>query len=103
VKRRLLFAAMAIMAADRAAAIAQPYVSEIIFTGATFCPAGFLPADGRLLPIAEYDTLFALLGTTYGGDGESTFALPMLKVVRTASGETLLPCIAHAGIFPSPT
>lgn len=47
--------------------------------GGNFAPAGWMFCDGQLLPIAENDALFALIGTTYGGDGQSTFALPDLR------------------------
>ncbi len=57
----------------------QPYVGEIIITGHNFCPAGYMEASGQLLPISENETLFQLIGTTYGGDGEWTFALPNLN------------------------
>jgi len=56
----------------------QPYVGEIRMFGGSFAPAGWMTCDGQLLPISEYDTLFNLIGTTYGGDGQSTFALPNL-------------------------
>jgi microcystin-dependent protein len=46
--------------------------------GGSFAPAGWMTCDGQVLPISEYDTLFNLIGTTYGGDGQSTFALPNL-------------------------
>ena len=49
-----------------------------MFAG-NFAPAGWAFCDGSLLPISEYETLFALIGTTYGGDGQSTFALPDLR------------------------
>ena len=54
--------------------MAEPYVGEIILVGFNFAPVGWAFCDGRLLPIAEYETLFNLIGTTYGGDGEATFA-----------------------------
>jgi microcystin-dependent protein len=57
---------------------AQPYVGEIVASGRNFCPADWAKADGTLLSIAENDTLFQLYGTTYGGDGQVTFALPNL-------------------------
>jgi microcystin-dependent protein len=58
--------------------MAQPYVGEVrIFCG-NFAPAGWMLCQGQLLPISEYETLFNLIGTTYGGDGQSTFALPSL-------------------------
>lgn len=57
----------------------QPFVGEIRFFAGSFAPAGWAFCDGSLLAIAEYETLFQLIGTTYGGDGESTFALPDLR------------------------
>lgn len=59
--------------------MAQPYVGEIRMFAGNFQPAGWMFCDGRLLPISEYETLFQLIGTTYGGDGQSTFALPDLS------------------------
>ncbi len=56
--------------------MAQPYVGEIRMFAGNFAPAGWMFCDGQLLPISEYETLFNLIGTTYGGDGQSTFALP---------------------------
>src|SRR5271167_3040206 len=58
--------------------MSQPYVGEIRMFGGNFAPAGWMTCDGQLLPISEYETLFNLIGTTYGGDGQSTFALPDL-------------------------
>jgi microcystin-dependent protein len=59
--------------------MAQPYVGEIRMFGGNFAPAGWMFCEGALLPIAENETLFQLIGTTYGGDGQSTFALPDLR------------------------
>lgn len=59
--------------------MAQPYIGEIRMFGGNFAPAGWAFCDGSLQPIAVYDTLFSLIGTTYGGDGVSTFALPDLR------------------------
>lgn len=59
--------------------MSQPYVGEIRMFGSNFPPAGWMFCQGQLLPIADYDTLFNLIGTTYGGDGQSTFALPDLQ------------------------
>jgi microcystin-dependent protein len=56
-----------------------PYVGEIRMFGGNFAPAGWMFCEGQLLSIAENDVLFALIGTTYGGDGENTFALPDLR------------------------
>jgi microcystin-dependent protein len=59
--------------------MAQPYVGEIRMFAGNFAPAGWAFCDGQMMPISEYETLFNLIGTTYGGDGESTFALPNLQ------------------------
>jgi len=59
--------------------MAQPYVGEIRIFAGNFAPAGWMFCEGQLLPISEYETLFNLIGTTYGGDGQSTFALPDLR------------------------
>src|SRR6478735_627923 len=59
--------------------MAQPYVGEIRMFAGNFAPAGWMFCEGQLLPISEYETLFNLIGTTYGGDGQSTFALPNLQ------------------------
>lgn len=59
--------------------MAQPYVGELRMFGGNFAPAGWMFCEGQLLPISGNDTLFQLIGTTYGGDGQSTFALPDLR------------------------
>jgi microcystin-dependent protein len=56
-----------------------PYVGEIRMFGGNFAPAGWAFCMGQLMPISENDTLFALIGTTYGGDGRETFGLPNLQ------------------------
>jgi microcystin-dependent protein len=58
--------------------MAQPYVGEIRMFAGNFAPAGWMFCEGAPLPISENDTLFQLIGTTYGGDGEETFNLPNL-------------------------
>jgi microcystin-dependent protein len=59
--------------------MAQPYVGEIRMFAGNFAPAGWMFCEGQLLPISENETLFQLIGTTYGGDGQSTFGLPDLR------------------------
>ena len=59
--------------------MAQPYVGEIRIFAGNFAPAGWMFCAGQLLPISENETLFQLIGTTYGGDGQSTFGLPDLS------------------------
>lgn len=72
--------------------MSQPFVGEIRMFGGTFAPAGWAFCSGQLLPISENDTLFQLIGTTYGGDGQSTFGLPDLQgriPVHAGNGYTL--------------
>jgi microcystin-dependent protein len=57
----------------------EPYVGEIRMFGGNFAPAGWAFCDGSTIPIVENDVLFQLIGTTYGGDGQSTFNLPDLQ------------------------
>jgi microcystin-dependent protein len=59
--------------------VAQPYIGEIRIFAGNFAPAGWMDCDGQLLAISENDVLFQLIGTTYGGDGQTTFALPNLQ------------------------
>ena len=73
--------------------MAQPYVGEIRMFASTFPPVGWLFCDGQELSISENETLFQLIGTTYGGDGQSTFMLPNLQ--------SRVPIHQHAGAgFP---
>ena len=59
--------------------MSDPYVGEIRLFGGSFAPTGWAFCDGQLLAIAAYETLFQLIGTTYGGDGVTTYALPDLR------------------------
>lgn len=59
--------------------MADPFVAEIRIFPFNFAPIGWAFCDGQLLPISQNTALFSLLGTTYGGDGKSTFALPNLQ------------------------
>jgi len=70
------------LAAILAAAPAQgqsTFLGQIIETPYTFCPRDYAPAEGQILPISQNTALFSLLGTTYGGNGQTTFALPDLR------------------------
>jgi len=57
----------------------DPFLGQLIMTAANFCPKGWLPANGQILSISQNSALFALLGTTYGGNGSNTFGLPDLR------------------------
>jgi microcystin-dependent protein len=59
--------------------MSQPFVGEVRLVGFNFNPTGWHLCDGSLLPISGYEVLFTLLGTTYGGDGQTTFGLPDLR------------------------
>ncbi len=66
----------------------DPFVAEIRIFGFNFAPKGWATCDGQLMPISQNTALFSLLGTTYGGDGKSTFALPDLNgAAPMASGD----------------
>lgn len=80
-KKALMIAGASFSLAIPASVQAQavPYVGEIITVGFQFCPLGWAEASGQLLPISENETLFVLIGTTYGGDGQDTFGLPDLR------------------------
>ncbi|MFZ2306999.1 MAG: tail fiber protein [Rhodoferax sp.] len=64
----------------------QPYIGEVICGGWNFCPNGWAECNGQLLSIAENDALFTLIGTTYGGDGQTNFAVPNIQG-RTMVGQ----------------
>lgn len=59
--------------------MATPFIGEIRLVGFNFAPSGWAFCDGAVMPIAENEALFSLIGTTYGGDGQSTFQLPDLQ------------------------
>lgn len=73
-------------------ASAEPYIGEVLLTGINFAPRGWMTCDGQLLAIAQNTALFSILGTTYGGDGRTTFGLPNLNgraVLGTGQGPGL--------------
>lgn len=59
--------------------MSQPYVGEVRLVGFNFAPYGWFTCQGQTLPISEYETLYNLIGTTYGGDGQTTFNVPDLQ------------------------
>lgn len=74
-----LASSMALGVSAPAQASADPLIGEMMTVGFNFCPRGWSEAAGQLLPISSNTALFSLLGTTYGGDGRTTFALPDLR------------------------
>jgi microcystin-dependent protein len=67
------------LTATPAQADSNPYLGDVMPVGFNFCPRGWAMANGALLPIASNSALFSLIGTTYGGDGRTTFGLPDLR------------------------
>ena len=78
----------------------EPYLGEVTIFGGSYAPRGFSFCEGQLLPISQYTALFSILGTRYGGDGRTTFALPNLKdAEKSLHGARYI--IALQGIYPS--
>ena len=74
----------------------QPFIGEIRWVGFNFALRGWATCDGQILSIAQNTALFSLLGTTYGGNGQTTFALPDMR------GRVAINCIiALEGVYPS--
>lgn len=98
IKRMLTATAGALaLAAGLGAAPASaqtPFIGEIRIMPYTFCPADFAQTNGQLLRISDYQALFSLIGTTFGGDGRTTFALPDLRgrvIIGDGQGQGLTP------------
>ena len=66
-------------AASPEAMSVEPFIGEVTMFGGNFAPRGWAFCEGQLLPIGEYQALFSILGTTYGGDGRTTFGLPDMR------------------------
>lgn len=80
----------------------DPLIAEIKIFAGNFVPRGWAACNGALLPIAQNAALFSILGTTYGGDGRSTFALPNLAPAQDSNGNPVgRYIIAIVGIYPS--
>jgi len=99
--KRLVFALSVILALCGTARAQTPILGSVLIFAGNFCPYGYAEMNGQLLPISSNTALFSLLGTTYGGDGKTTFALPNAKPIYTATRATFTQCIALVGIYPS--
>jgi microcystin-dependent protein len=75
------------------------YLGAIVLAAFNYEPTNWLRCDGRLLPIAQNQALFSLLGTTYGGDGRTNFALPKLNADALQTGLQYIICVN--GVYPS--
>lgn len=90
------------LSADPCAAGTDAFLGEIDTFALNFCPVNWAPLNGQLLNISQNVALFSLLGTTYGGDGKTTFALPTGRPVFTLTpGAPVIQCIALVGVFPA--
>jgi len=79
----------------------DPFLGEIQSFAFSFCPKNWAPLNGQLMPINQNQALFSLLGTYYGGNGMTNFALPTAKPIFTATGFPFTQCIALVGVFPT--
>ena len=76
----------------------EPFIGQIELFAFNFAPQGWAACEGQLLPINQETALFSLLGTTFGGNGQTTFALPDLRGKAPSDG--LAYYIALQGIYP---
>ena len=74
----------------------ETYIGTVMIFAGNFAPRDWAFCDGRILPITNYTTLFSILGTTYGGDGRTTFALP--KLDSPVAGTHYMICLN--GLYP---
>jgi len=99
--KRLMLAALLAVASAPAAMAQTPYISQLRLFALDFCPyPSYIPADGSLQIINQNTALFSLLGIMYGGDGNSTFALPKMAPPALKTKGNLIYCIAQYGVFP---
>ena len=92
----LIFAGLALLLFAAPARAQSPFIGQIDIVPYNFAPVGWFMCQGQLLPITQYTALFSLVGTTYGGDGISTFALPDLRgrmAIGQGSGPGLAPYV----------
>jgi microcystin-dependent protein len=76
------------------------YIGIVKLYAGTFAPKGWAYCDGQLMSIEQNSALFSLLGTTYGGDGKSTFALPSLEDVKSGKDAQIKYIICLSGMYP---
>lgn len=99
-----LLSGLVALSAPTAHAGMDPYVGEVMLfasvRGSGWCPRDYLPADGSLLPLQSYQLLFSLIGTTYGGNGSTNFALPDLRG-RTPIGQGQGPGLSNMSMGQS--
>jgi microcystin-dependent protein len=80
----------------------DPFMGEVRAFGFTFPPQGWALCQGQMMSIEQNTALFSLLGTNYGGNGQTTFALPNIPGLQSSDGGAALNyCMAIQGIYPS--
>ena len=77
------------------------YLGVVKLFAGNFAPRGWAYCDGQLLSLSQNTALFSLLGTTYGGDGKSTFALPKLESVKSGKDAEIKYIICLEGMYPT--
>ncbi|MFK8033872.1 MAG: phage tail protein [Hyphomicrobiales bacterium] len=90
----MLIATTATIFVGCAGVSAEPFVGQVMITASSFCPRGWVEANGQLIAISSNEALFSLYGTTYGGDGRTSFGLPDLRgriAIHKGEGPGLLP------------
>jgi microcystin-dependent protein len=81
--------------------MSEPYVGETRIFAFGFVPAGWMACQGQLVPVAELPGLFKIIGTKYGGDGETNFGLPNVAPLQSDDGGQLSVCISLFGAAPT--
>ena len=81
--------------------MADTYIGDVRAMSFNFAPRGWAQCKGQLLPVGQNRALFSLLGTTFGGDGQTSFALPNLPGVPAQNGTALTYCICINGSYPT--
>jgi microcystin-dependent protein len=101
---KIALAVAASLGAASPAAAVDPthYVGEVIRIASNTCPADAVEAKGQLVPLTSNIALFSLVGTRFGGDGSTTFGLPLLKPVFANDGVRVIQCIVTMGNYPTP-
>ena len=79
----------------------EQLIGQIAIFPWDWAPREWAKCDGQLLSISQYTALFALIGTEFGGNGQTTFALPKMSPIKTENGGDLAYYIALQGIFPA--
>jgi len=100
-KKILMAAALLTASVIGATAQTTPFLGQNIIVAFDYCPNGYVRTSGQILPINPYVALFTVLGTTYGGNGTSNFALPSTQPIFTKNRRVFTECVALTGVYPT--